>query len=68
MVKLNEKEKEMIERIINGDYEPFTASDEDIELANEVIKKAEKYMTENCDDVDEIGDDLMAWFFSKCEK
>ena len=35
MVKLTEKEKEMIESMINGLYSPFTASDEDIELAKE---------------------------------
>lgn len=68
MVKLTEKEKEMIESMINGLYSPFTASDEDIELANTIIEKADNYRIENCKDIDEIEDDLMAWFYSKCEK
>ncbi len=63
-IELTEKQKEVLQKQINGDYSPFFATDEDREALNQVIDMA-SILAEELDYPDDIDGDLMAWFLGK---
>ena len=66
-IELTEKQLEVLQKHLNGEYDPFFAPEEQQLAFNEVINKAESLMFE-LDAVDDIGDDLMLWFWGKYQE
>lgn len=66
-IKLNQKQKDVLLKQLNGKYSPFFASEEDQIALNEVINMAEALMFE-LDAVEESGNDLIAWFWNKYQE
>ena len=63
-IELTERQKELIQSQLNGTYSPFTSSEEDQVAFNDVIDKAET-LCDEMDAYDEMGVDLLAWFWKK---
>ncbi len=63
-IELTEKQKEVLQKQISGDYSPFFATDEDRVALNQVIDMAIK-LAEEWDYPDDIDGDLMVWFMGK---
>lgn len=63
-IVLTERQKELIKSQLNGTYSPFTSSEEDQIAFNDVIEKAET-LCDELDAYDEMGEDLLAWFWNK---
>lgn len=63
-IELTEKQKELIQSQLDGTYSPFTSSEEDQIAFNDVIEKAET-LCDELDAYDEMGEDLMEWFWGK---
>ena len=63
-VELSKKEIEIIERQLNGKFDPFDANDEDKAVMSGIIDKAESLMNE-LEAWEESGDDMIKWFYDK---
>lgn len=63
-IELSELEIKVIEKQLSGEYDPFNASEEEMNALNGAIKKAEDLLDE-LDAYDEVGDDLIQWFYDK---
>ena len=66
-IELTEKQKEVLQKQINGEHDPFFATEEDQEALNQVIDKASE-LEEELGYPDEVGEDLMIWFWSKYQE
>lgn len=64
MTELTEKEKEVIKKYLDGDFDHFTCSEEERVAMTSVIDKANELM-EKEDAYDELDDDLIKWFVGK---
>ena len=65
-IELTDPQKEVLQRHLEGEFSPFMASDEEKKNMQEVIEKAEALLDE-LDAYDEMGIDLMEWFWRKYE-
>ena len=65
-IELTNAEIEVIKQQLNGELGAFTATDEQRAVMMGVIDKANA-LCEELDAYDEIGDDLIAWFWNKYE-
>ena len=65
-IKLTEEQLTVLKRHLEGKYDPFMASEEEMNNFNEVIEMAENLMFD-LDAIEESGDDLMLWFLNKYE-
>lgn len=63
-IELSADEIKVIEQQINGEIEISTATEEQQVLLTGVIDKAEALLDE-LDAYDEMGDDLIKWFYDK---
>lgn len=63
-IVLNEKQKAVLKKQIDGEYSPFFSANEEQLLLNEVIDMANDLMDE-LEAYDEAGDDLMIWFWEQ---
>lgn len=63
-IELNEKEIELIERQLSGNFNPFMATLEEKEIYSGVIDKADALVAE-LDEWDESNDNLVQWFYDK---
>lgn len=61
----NEQELAFVKKYIAGEFNAFTAEDEERKIAQAFINRADDYALEN-NLYDEVGDDLVAWFAGKC--
>ena len=66
-IVLNEKQKAVMQKYLDGSYSPFFSSEEEQNAMNEVIEMADALMLE-LDAVDEAGEDLMLWFWGKYQE
>lgn len=66
-IVLNEKQKAVLKKQIDGEYSPFFSPNEEQLLLNEVIDMANDLMDER-EAYDEAGDDLMEWFWNEYQK
>ena len=66
-IVLNEKQKAVLKKQIDGEYSPFVTANEEQLLLNEVSDMANDLMDE-LEAYDEAGDDLMIWFWEKYQK
>lgn len=70
-IVLNEKQKAVIQKHLDGTYSPFMSPMEDQLAMNEVIEMADDLLNElNAQEEweNEFGLDLMAWFWSKYQE
>lgn len=65
-IELSADEIKVIKQQINGEIEISTATEEQQVLLTGVIDKAEALLDE-LDAYDEMGDDLIKWFYGKYE-
>ena len=67
-INLTSEEIALIERHLNGDYNPFFSSREEQEMFNTLIDKAEA-LEDELDAIDERFEmpnaDLLAWYYKK---
>lgn len=63
-IELSEQEKEVIRQQLNGEFDGWTATEEQQKLMTQVIHKAEDLL-EELDEYDTMGDDLILWFWNK---
>lgn len=63
-IELTEQEVNVINAQLNGEIEVWTEDDEVRNTLMGVIKKAKDLM-EELDAYDELGDDLIEWFYNK---
>ena len=63
-IELSEQEKEVIRQQLNGEFDGWTATEEQQKLMTQVIHKAEDLL-EELDEYDTMGDDLIQWFWNK---
>ncbi|HBG40238.1 MAG TPA: hypothetical protein DDW85_02340 [Porphyromonadaceae bacterium] len=66
-IELNEKQKAVVKKYLDGDYSPFFASEEEQKAMNEVIDAASK-LEDELDAYDESGEDLVKWYFEKYQE
>lgn len=66
-IVLNEKQKAVIQKYIDGGYSPFFSSTEDQEAMNQVLDMANE-LEDELDAYDESGDDLVKWFWEQYQK
>lgn len=64
MTELTEKEKEVLKKYLDGEFDHFTCSDDERIAMTSVIDKADK-LVEELNAYNEIGDDLIRWFNGK---
>ena len=64
---LNDKQKAVMRKYLDGNYSPFFSSEEEQLAMNEVIDMATQ-LEEELDAYDESGEDLMRWFWGKYEE
>ena len=69
MVKivLNDKQKAVMQKYLDGDYSPFFSSVEEQLAMNDVIDMANQ-LEEELDAYDESSEDLMRWFWGKYQE
>lgn len=63
-IELTEKEVEVINAQLNGEIEVWTDDDDTQKTLMGVIKKAKELLNE-LDAYDELGDDLILWYWNK---
>lgn len=61
---LTDKEKELIEKQLNGQFSPFDATNEERQTLSNVIQSAE-ILCKELDAYDDIGDGLLQWYYNK---
>ncbi len=66
-IELTDPQKEVLQKHLEGKFSPFMASEEEKRSMQEVIDKAEALMDELIA-YDEIGSDLMQWFWDKFQE
>lgn len=60
-IALNDKQKDVIQKYKDGRYSPFFSGEDEQAAMNEVIDMANDLM-------DELGEDLIAWFWDKYQE
>lgn len=63
-IVLSEDEKNVIEKQLRGELNPFFMEERERELIDKVIDDADALMRE-LDAYDESGDDLVEWYYNK---
>lgn len=63
-IVITDKEKQVIEKHLNGELNAFFLEDRERELIDKVIDDAEKLMKEQ-NAYDEIDNSLIAWYYNK---
>lgn len=63
-IVLSEEEKNVIEKQLRGELNPFFMEERERELIDKVIDDADALMRE-LDAYDESGDDLVEWYYNK---
>jgi hypothetical protein len=63
-IELTELELKVLQQDVNGEFSDFDATEEELRAMASVINKADDLMRE-LDDYDELGDDLILWFWEK---
>ena len=66
-IELTDEQKAVLKKQLDGEFSPFLSSESDKETLKEVIEMAESLVDE-LDAYDEMGDDLMQWFWDKYQK
>lgn len=66
-IVLNDKQKAVMQKYLDGNYSPFFSSEEEQSAMNEVIDMANQ-LEEELDAYDESGEDLMRWFWDKYQE
>lgn len=66
-IVLNDKQKAVMQKYLDGNYSPFFSSEEEQSAMNEVIDMANQ-LEEELDAYDESGEDLMRWFWGKYQE
>ena len=61
---LTEQQKSVIEKQLNGEFNPFNASEEENRALQQVVDAAEALMKE-LDAYDELDESLVAWYYNK---
>lgn len=61
---LTDEERKVIEQQLNGEIEEWTATIEQQRILTKVINAARELM-DKLDAYDELGDDLIAWYYNK---
>lgn len=61
---LTDAQKAVIEKQINGEFNPFSASTEENDALKQVVKDAEALMKE-LNAYDELEESLVAWYYNK---
>lgn len=64
VIALTEEEKQVIEKQIRGDLNPFFLEDREREIIDKVIEEAKALMKE-LDAYDELGNSLVEWYYNK---
>jgi hypothetical protein len=65
-IELSSIELEMLKKNVAREFEPMTATKEEVDAMNSVIAKADELM-EKLDAYDELGNSLMEWYLKKYE-
>jgi len=66
-IELSNKEEEVIKQQLNGEITHFSATPEQQKVLMGVIDKAEKLL-EDLDAYDEIGSNMIKWFWDKYQE
>lgn len=66
-IVLNDKQKTVMQKYLDGNYSPFFSSEGEQLAMNEVIDMANQ-LEEELDAYDESGEDLMRWFWGKYQE
>ena len=66
-IVLNEKQKAVVQKYIDGGYSPFVSSEEEQQAMNQVLDMANE-LEEELDAYDESGEDLVKWFWNKYQE
>ena len=61
---LTDEERKVIEQQLNGEIEEWTATIEQQRILTKVINASRELM-DKLDAYDELGDDLIAWYYNK---
>ena len=61
---LTDAQKAVIEKQINGEFNPFSASAEENDALKQVVQDAEALMKE-LNAYDELEESLVAWYYNK---
>lgn len=66
-IVLNERQKAVIQKYLEGKYSPFFSSEDEQGAMNEVIDMANDLMDE-LEAYDDAGEDLIVWFWGKYQE
>lgn len=66
-IALNDKQKAIIQKYLEGKYSPFFSSESEQGSMNEVIDMANDLMDELAA-YDDAGDDMIVWFWDKYQE
>lgn len=66
-IVLNESQKAVIQKYLEGKYSPFFSSEDEQVAMNEVIDMANDLMDE-LEAYDDAGEDLIIWFWGKYQE
>lgn len=66
-ILLNDNQKAVIQKYLDGKYNPFFSSESEQGAMNEVIDMANDLMDE-LEAYDDAGEDLIVWFWEKYQK
>lgn len=66
-IVLNEKQKAVMQKYLDGEYSPFFSSEDEQLAMNDVIDMANQ-LEEELDAYEESGEDLMRWFWGKYQE
>ena len=66
-IELHEKQKAVLQKYIDGDYDPFFSSEDEQQAMNQAIDMANE-LEEELDAYDESGEDLLRWFWNKFQE
>lgn len=66
-IVLNERQKAVVQKYIDGGYSPFFSSEEEQQAMNQVLDMANE-LEEELDAYDESGEDLVKWFWNKYQE
>ena len=65
-IELSNLQEQLIQKQLNGEYDPFLSSEEEKNAYNDVIDKAQD-LCDELDAYDEI-EDLLPWFWEKYQE
>lgn len=63
-IKLTDEEVQVIEKQLNGELNPFFMEDREREVIDKIIDDASELLQE-LDAFDDVGDNLIKWFYEK---